>query len=110
VSGVSVLEQLEAHAFDLVLMDVQMPVMDGIEATKAIRRREQQTGGRQCIVALTAHARAADRDLCVEAGMDGYISKPIDKAELLATIHRLLPEKAGKEGAVPLAEAGPSRA
>lgn len=68
--------------FDLVLMDIQMPEMSGLEATAAIRAQEQTTGGHLPIVALTAHAMKGDRARCLAAGMDGYVSKPIQAAEL----------------------------
>jgi CheY-like chemotaxis protein len=71
--------------YDVVLMDVQMPEMDGFEATAEIRAREKATGGHQRIVAMTAHAMSGDRDRCLQAGMDGYISKPLD-TRLLCTV------------------------
>ena len=74
---------------DLVLMDVQMPVMGGFEATKAIREREQATGRHVPIIAMTAHAMKGDRERCIEVGMDEYISKPIDSARLLELIDRV---------------------
>ena len=77
----------ESEPFDLILMDVQMPEMDGLEATSAIRKREQETGARRIpIIALTAHAMSRDRDRCLAAGMDGYITKPIRPEELYRTI------------------------
>jgi len=82
-NGREALEALKREAFDLVLMDVQMPEMDGIEATRAIRESEALTGAHIPIVALTAHAMKSDQDRCVAAGMDGYISKPIQAADLL---------------------------
>jgi CheY-like chemotaxis protein len=72
--------------FDVVLMDVQMPEMNGLEATAGIREREQGTGAHVPIIALTAHAMPADRDRCLAAGMDGYLAKPIDVEELIATV------------------------
>jgi CheY-like chemotaxis protein len=72
--------------FDLVLMDVQMPEMDGLEATRAIRQHEQSAGGHVPIVALTAHAMKGDRQRCLAAGMDGYVTKPIRSKELLRVI------------------------
>jgi CheY-like chemotaxis protein len=72
--------------FDVVLMDVQMPEMDGFEATAEIRAREKSTGGHIRIIAMTAHAMAGDRDRCLRAGMDGYLSKPLDPQLLRAVV------------------------
>jgi two-component system, sensor histidine kinase and response regulator len=71
-------------------MDVQMPEMDGFEATAAIRERERLTGTHIPIVAMTAHALKGDQDRCLSAGMDAYVSKPIRTNELFATIERML--------------------
>lgn len=81
-----------AQHFDLILMDVQMPEMDGFEATAAIRQRELVTGQHIPIVAMTANAMAGDRELCLAAGMDGYVSKPIRIDQLLAAIAESLNE------------------
>jgi len=85
-NGREALAALKKYAFDLVLMDVQMPLMDGIEATKAIREAEALTQAHIPIVALTAHAMKGDRDRCIAAGMDGYLSKPIRAADLLKMV------------------------
>ena len=81
-TGVEALQALEKESFDLVLMDVQMPEMDGLEATAAIREKEKGTGLRQAVVALTAHAMKGDREKCLAVGMDGYLTKPIRPQEL----------------------------
>ena len=85
-NGKMALEMLEAQAFDLILMDVQMPEMDGFEATAAIRKNEAAAGTRIPIIAMTAHAMKGDRERCLEAGMDGYISKPVKAEELVKLV------------------------
>jgi signal transduction histidine kinase len=77
-NGQAVLESWQQGDFDLILMDVQMPGMNGFEATAAIRERERSVGGHIPIIAMTAHALKEDKERCLESGMDGYISKPID--------------------------------
>ena len=81
-TGLEALQALEKERFDLVLMDVQMPEMDGLEATAAIREKEKNSGLRQPVVALTAHAMKGDREKCLAVGMDGYLTKPIRPQEL----------------------------
>jgi CheY-like chemotaxis protein len=85
-TGTAALRVLEERSFDLVLMDVQMPEMDGLEATAAIRAREKTNGQHIPIIAMTAHAMTGDRDRCLDAGMDDYVSKPISKQELIRAI------------------------
>ncbi len=85
-SGKRALERLEAERFDLVLMDVQMPELDGVETTMIIRKRELVSGGHIPILAMTAHAMSGDRERFLSAGMDSYISKPITPAELYTAI------------------------
>jgi two-component system, sensor histidine kinase and response regulator len=76
------------------LMDIQMPEMDGFEATAAIRVREKSTGGHIPIIAMTAHSLVGDQERCLTAGMDGYVSKPIRTHQLFAEIERFLVEEA----------------
>jgi CheY-like chemotaxis protein len=88
-SGVGALAALETETFDMVLMDIQMPLLDGIQATRRIREREQLTGMHMPIVAMTAHALKDDKERCLAAGMDGFISKPIRAQQLLDLIAEL---------------------
>jgi len=90
-NGRAALAALERDNFDLVLMDVQMPELDGFETTTAIRAKEQLTGAHIPILAMTAHALKGDRERCIAAGMDGYLSKPIRVEELLASVEGQLP-------------------
>jgi len=81
-NGRETLDALDRENFDLVFMDVQMPEMDGMEATTAIRDKEKRTGQHQPIIALTAHAMTGDREKCLAGGMDGYLTKPIRPQQL----------------------------
>jgi PAS domain S-box-containing protein len=87
-NGYDALAALEREAFDVVLMDVQMPELGGLEATAEIRTRERRTGGHAYIVAMTAHAMSGDRERFLAAGMDGYLSKPIDPDMLFAIVEQ----------------------
>ena len=89
-NGREVLTALEKTPYDLILMDVQMPEMDGFEATAAIRQKESEMGRHIPIIAMTAHAMKGDRELCLEKGMDDYVSKPIQPKDLSAAINRQL--------------------
>jgi PAS domain S-box-containing protein len=89
--GREALDVLEHEEFDLVLMDIQMPVMNGYEATAAIRQREQISGAHLPIVALTAHALKGDREACMAAGMDGYVAKPMRRQDLYRAIQDVIP-------------------
>jgi CheY-like chemotaxis protein len=89
VDGVAAVAAVAQGHFDLVLMDIEMPLMDGLQATTAIRQTEQIAGGHTPIIAMTAHAMKGDQERCLASGMDGYISKPIRTAELLAAAQEL---------------------
>jgi len=90
-NGLEVLEALGKGSFDLILMDMQMPEMGGLEATETIRRQEQETGSHVPIVGLTANAMKSDEERCLAAGMDAYIPKPLRRQKLVETINSLLP-------------------
>jgi TMAO reductase system sensor TorS len=87
-NGRDALEALIEREFDVVLMDVQMPVMTGLEATEALREMEHGSGRRIPVIAMTAHAMKGDRELCLASGMDGYIAKPIQPKDLLRAIEK----------------------
>jgi len=93
--GFKALELLARESFDLALMDCQMPGLDGFEATARIRRQEQGAGGHLPIIAMTANALAGDRDRCLQAGMDDYLTKPIRRDTLLQAVARWLPARRG---------------
>jgi signal transduction histidine kinase/CheY-like chemotaxis protein/HPt (histidine-containing phosphotransfer) domain-containing protein len=90
-NGIEAVKALEEKAFDLVLMDLQMPEMGGFEATAVIREKERETGGHIPIIAMTAHAMKGDRKACLEAGMDDYVPKPVKAEALLGAIEGLVP-------------------
>jgi CheY-like chemotaxis protein len=92
VDGAEALQRLEAHRYDLVLMDLQMPEMDGLEASREIRRR-LPAANQPKIVALTANAMHGDRDLCMAAGMDDYIPKPVKLVDIAEVIRRQFGER-----------------
>jgi signal transduction histidine kinase/CheY-like chemotaxis protein len=99
-NGQEALAALARIPFDLVLMDCQMPGMDGLEATRQLRAREQRSGGRMPVIAMTASAMEGDRERCLAAGMDDYLAKPVISAELYAKLARWLPDAlAGQERA-----------
>ena len=89
-NGREAIETLADQDFDAVLMDVQMPEMDGLQATAAIRAAEEGTDRHLPILAVTAHAMHGDREHCLGAGMDGYLSKPIQSAQLLQALADVL--------------------
>jgi len=90
-NGREALAALDQHRFDLVLMDVQMPEMDGFETTASIREREQVDGGHLPIIAMTAHALKGDCERCLAAGMDAYVAKPVQSRLLFEAIENVVP-------------------
>ena len=89
--GLQAVAELRTTFYPIVLMDVQMPELDGLEATRRLRQREGAEGGHIPVIAMTAHAMMGDRERCLAAGMDGYITKPIRIESLLAIIADSLP-------------------
>ncbi len=87
-NGLLAFEEAKNSHYDLILMDVQMPEMDGFDATQAIRKHEKGSGIHIPIVAMTAHAMKGDREKCLAAGMDFYITKPVNPSELYTTIEK----------------------
>ena len=100
-TGADALMLVSRQRFDLILMDCQMPVIDGFEAARRIRAQEQNAGAtrRMPIIALTANAIAGDRERCLAAGMDDYLTKPFSQRTLLAAIARWLPDPDGDDAA-----------
>ncbi len=103
-NGQEALDLLERERFDVVLMDLQMPVMGGLEATREIRTREAGTGTHLRIIAMTAHAMAGDRDRCLSGGMDGYVSKPINPQVLFSVVEQDI-EQTSADAARPVPQA-----
>ena len=101
-NGIAAIEAFDSESFDLILMDVQMPEMGGLEATQAIREREAKRRTRIPIVAMTAHAIKGDREQCLAAGMDGYVSKPIEPELLFEAIEKAVGGKSQPAAVVPV--------
>ena len=109
VDGKQAIVAVQSAEFDVILMDIQMPEMDGFEATAEIRKSQNNTGRRTPIIALTAHALKEDRDRCLSAGMDGYVTKPIRPAELFRAIREVLEVSAARDATTVLAPVPSSR-
>jgi CheY-like chemotaxis protein len=90
-NGRLALQAIEEQPFDVVFMDVQMPLLDGFEAVAAIRANEESSGAHLTVIAVTAHAMTGDRERCLKAGMDDYLTKPINASQLDDLLHRLVP-------------------
>ncbi len=93
-NGQLAVREAKKGQYNVILMDVQMPTMDGLEATRKIRDYERQHGGHQCIIALTALAMRGDREKCLQAGMDDYLTKPVEKSELIDILVKYLTNSA----------------
>jgi signal transduction histidine kinase/ActR/RegA family two-component response regulator len=100
-NGIQAMEMLKNNVFDVILMDVQMPELDGYETTRAIRRQEKSTGQHIPIIAMTAYAVKGDRKKCLSAGMDGYISKPIHSDDLIHEIETVLQDRTNSPSTTP---------
>jgi CheY-like chemotaxis protein len=98
-NGQAAVDQTERETFDVVLMDVQMPELSGLDAATMIRRRERYTGQSLRIIALTAHAMEGDKERCLAAGMNDYLSKPLTLLELKAALDAIAAEKAARPAA-----------
>ena len=107
-TGDEVLALAERCQPDVVLMDLQMPEMGGLEATAAVREKEKASGGHIPIIAVTAHALKGDRERCLENGMDGYISKPVQPGLLLAELAQVTLNRAPEKGTSPAQELAPA--
>ena len=103
-NGLEALAALKKETFELVFMDVQMPEMDGMEATAAIREEEKRSGEHVPVVALTAHAMKGDREKCLAAGMDGYLTKPIRPQELEEILEAYVKNRGVRIGALAAVE------
>jgi two-component system sensor histidine kinase/response regulator len=109
-NGLEVAPLLAAHSFDVVLMDIQMPAMDGFQATAALRESEKHTGAHMPVIAMTAHALAGYKEKCLESGMDGYVTKPVRQDLLLEALapYQTTQEPAGPAGvALPVSDSLP---
>ncbi|MGB0596824.1 MAG: response regulator [Rubripirellula sp.] len=107
-NGALAVEMYEMGNYDLILMDVQMPEMDGLEATRTIRSLEANTQRHIPIIAMTAHALVGDRQRCLQAGMDHYLTKPIHKEKLVQTLEMFDPQSGKEDESAPTSEAGES--
>ena len=92
LNGIEALQKIDENEFDMVLMDVQMPEMDGLEATRELRQRESDTHAHVPVVAMTAHAMKGDRERCLAAGMDDYLCKPIRLKDMTDKLAELFPD------------------
>lgn len=106
--GREAVARMKSEPFDMILMDMHMPVMDGIDATRSIRTHERVTGGHIPIIALTAAAMKEDAEACAQAGMDGYLTKPIHQRRLQEMMARFAPATSVLSGSVPTTTVGPS--